>query len=235
MRLIDWQAAARVGAEAGSRRVILFDFDGVLVRGDAFAKWLRERFAQAWWLAIPLLLLAPAWLLASVTSRGRRMSVRVVVALALVGLDEAAYRRAAHAFGRTLARDTRDLSRAAFAALNGHRQAGDRVLVVTGCEETLARAILDELGLASIELVASRVMPGRFGLRVGVRNVGREKLRQLALHGIHPDWDLAYTDSLADLPMLSGARACVLVNPRGDTLARARLRLGNRVTAVDWR
>jgi phosphatidylglycerophosphatase C len=235
MRPNHWQAASRTDADTGVRRVILFDFDGVLVRGDAFAKWLRQRFAQAWWLAIPVLLLAPALLLASVTSRGRRMSVRLVVTLALVGLDEATYRRRAHAFGRTLARDTRDLSRAAFAALNAHRQAGDRVLVVTGCEETLARAILDELGLASVELVASHVVPDRLGLRVAVRNVGREKLRQLALHGIHPEWDLAYSDSLVDLPMLAGARASVLVNPRGDTFARATQRLGSRVTAVDWR
>jgi phosphatidylglycerophosphatase C len=234
MRVIDWQTASRVDVETGTRRVILFDFDGVLVRGDTFAKWLRQRYAQAWWLALPMVLLAPALLLACITSRGRRMSARLAVTLALVGLDEGAYRRRVHDFGRTLARDTRDLSRAAFAALNGHRQAGDRVLVVTGCEETLARAILDELGLISIELVASRVVRGRFGLRVGVHNVGREKLRQLALHGIHPEWDLAYSDSLVDLPMLSGARACVFVNPRGDTLARATQRLGKRVTKVEW-
>ncbi len=106
--------------------------------------------------------------------------------LALAGLDEATYRDGAGELGRAIAYDARNISGAAFAALKAHREWGDRVLVVTGCEETLARAMFDELGLVSIELVASRVGQGGFGLRVVVRNVGREKIRQLALRDVHP-------------------------------------------------
>jgi phosphatidylglycerophosphatase C len=84
--------ASAVDATTGARRVVLFDFDGVLVRGDAFAKFLRARHARAWWLALPLLLLMPILLVPVALSRGRRMVVRLVVGWALVGLDGAAYR-----------------------------------------------------------------------------------------------------------------------------------------------
>jgi phosphatidylglycerophosphatase C len=226
--------ASEADATTGSHRVVLFDFDGVLVRGDAFTKFMRARYTHAWWRSLPLLVLAPVLAAVALIPRGRRLVVRLVVGWALVGLDAEAYRTMADGFGRVLARDARHFSRAAFMALNRHRQAGDRVLVVTGCEETLARAILDELGLPEIELVASRVRPGRFGPLIAVRNIGREKLRQLALRDVVPEWDVAYSDSLVDLPMLAAAHAAIVVNPRGDMLARARARLGDRVTAVEW-
>jgi len=190
VRPANGRPASPDGAQTYVPRLVLFDFDGVLVRGDAFTKWLGHRFARAW-LVVPVSLLVSVLLPVAATARGRRLLVRVIVTLAFVGLDEASYRRSAHEFGCALARDTRLLSRAAFAALDTHRQSGDRVVVVTGCEEALARAILDEHGVGPIELIASRVVRGRFGLRIAVRNVGREKLRQLALRGIHPKWDVA--------------------------------------------
>lgn len=217
-----------------ARPVVLFDFDGVLVRGDAFSRWLRHRFAIAWWLIIPLVLMALVTFPAASTLRGRGVIVRWVVTLALVGLDETTYRVSARECGQSIARDPRRLSSTALCALKAHRDRGDRVLVVTGCEETLAHSILEQLGLASIELVASRVVQGRLGLRIAVRNVGREKIRQLALRDIHPLWDVAYSDSPADLPMLEASRSAVLVNLRGADLARVKTRLGDRSTMVNW-
>ena len=220
-------------APTGERRVVLFDFDGVLFRRDAFARLLRRRYARAGW-PLAWLLLASPLLLIAMSARGRRRAVRWIIAGGLLGLDERRYRALASGFGRALARDARNFRRDALAALNRHRHAGDRVLVVTGCEETLARAILDELGLAMVELVASRVAPGRFGLRVAVRNTGREKPRQLAALGIAAPWALAYSDSAADLPMLAAAQAPVLVNARPKLARRVERALSRDVQRVDW-
>ncbi len=70
------QATPCADEDALARRVALFDFDGVLVRGDAFSMWLRHRFATAWWLIIPLLLTALVVFPAASTSRGRRLLAR---------------------------------------------------------------------------------------------------------------------------------------------------------------
>lgn len=215
-------------------RIVLFDFDGVIVYGDAFTQFMRDRYARAWWRGVVLLPLLPVIAMLAITRRGRRALVSGVVAWALFGVGAARYRGLAEAFGRGFARDARNISRAACTALNAHGHDGDRVLVVTACEETLARAILDELGFAAVELVASRLVEGRFGMRVVVRNHGIEKARQLALRGIRPPWDLAYSDSLDDLPILAAARSAVLVNPGRNTLARVSARLGRRLRVVEW-
>ena len=219
----------------GVRRTVLFDFDGVLVRGDSFTRFMRARYRRSWPRAVALLLAAPLLGLFATTRRGRRALVHGVVHWGLRGLDESAYRARADAFGRALADDARNLQRAAFTALNRHRHAGDRVVVVTGCEHALARAILDRLGLHEIELVASRFAHGPRGPRVACRNVGREKLRQLATLGIESAWDVAYSDSLVDLPMLGGAVEAVLVNADAAQFGKARAALGERVRRVDWR
>jgi phosphatidylglycerophosphatase C len=216
------------------RRIVLFDFDGVIVRGDAFTKFMRERYARAWWRLVVALPLLPVGALLALTRRGRRWLLRALVTWAFVGVGEPRYRVMARAFGAQLARDARNIFVPACMALKRHRHDGDRVLVVTGCEEVLARAILDELGFGGVELVASRFVQGRFGLRVALHNIRIEKARQLALRGIRPPWDVVYSDSFHDLPILAAARSAVLVNPDRITLARVSARLGRRLSVVEW-
>jgi phosphatidylglycerophosphatase C len=219
---------------APTQRIVLFDFDGVIVRGDAFTKFMRERYAHAWWRLAVVLPLLPVVALIALTRRGRRRLLRAAVTWAFVGVDAARYRVMAQAFGGRLARDARNIFAPACMALKRHRQDGDRVLVVTGCEDVLARAILDELGFDGVELVASRFEAGRFGLRIALHNIRIEKARQLALRGIRPPWDVVYSDSFHDLPILAAARSAVLVNPDRITLARVSARLGRRLSVVEW-
>lgn len=213
---------------------VLFDFDGVLFKGDAFATFLRSHCRRQWWrvvLASPLLLAATPFVLMRWT---RRRAMTFLVHLALLGVSPSRYRCLAQNFGDALARDARRFSRAALDALNTHRHAGARVIVVTGCEEVLARAILDGLGLAEIELVASQFEAGRLGPRVKVHNVGFQKAHQLRLRGVHAPWDVAYGDSFADLDMLAGAREAVLVNPDRALIAKLSPRLRLRLAIVEW-
>lgn len=229
-------AAGAVHSEegAGGRRVVLFDFDGVLVRGDSFAAFMRDRYRRAWWRGIALLPLLPVFAVLATTRRGRHAVLRFCVVWALLGVGAQRYRGLAETFGRAFARDARHLVRAGLSRLNEHRHAGDRVIVVTGCEQTVARAILDELGFETIELVASRLVPGRLGMRIEVHNRGMEKAHQLRRIGVRPPWDVAYSDSQDDLPMLAAARSAVLVDPDRRTLAAVSARLRQRLSVVQW-
>ncbi|MFT3791083.1 MAG: haloacid dehalogenase-like hydrolase [Rudaea sp.] len=213
---------------------MLFDFDGVLFKGDAFTAFMRERCSCQWWrvaIASPLLLAASPFTLIRKT---RRHALRFLVHLAWFGTPLPRYRRLAQDFGAALARDARRFSRPALDALNAHRHRGARVIVVTGCEETLARAALDGLGLREIELVASQFDAGRFGPRIAVHNVGLQKAHQLRLRGVRAPWDVAYGDSFADLDMLAAARSAVLVNPDRALLAKLSARLRTRLSIVEW-
>ncbi len=219
-------------AAAAGTRVVLFDFDGVVLRGDAFAAFVRARLQRSLWrralglsLSLPLL---PSLLLT------RSWVVRVLVFAALAGLSEDAYLRHARDFGMQLVRQPRRFHRDALTRLRRHLAEGDTVMVVTGCEQHLVRSIFDELGLDGLPILASRLKAGPLGMRVAWHNVGRRKVESLKGAGIEPPWAMAYGDSHWDLPMLREAEEAVLVNATPKWCKRVERTLGRSVTRVHW-
>jgi phosphatidylglycerophosphatase C len=217
--------------DASSPRVVLFDFDGVLIRGDSFALFMRDRYGRSPSRKLLALLSAPLLLLAWPFSR--RLPVRMLVRIALLGLGEQRYQVIANAFAATLARRPKQFSRDGLQALRRHQAAGDRVIVVTGCEHTLASGILQQLGLTGIEVLASQLRPGWLGMRLLRHNVGQRKVQALARHGI-TEWQLAYGDSMYDAAMLKLATEAVLVNSTPVLCKKIEKALGRTVTRVEW-
>ncbi len=229
-RCID--SVADDAAPGAGPRTVLFDFDGVLMRGDAFETFVRMRLDRAPWrklvglaLSLPLLPTLPFT---------RRWVNKAFIASALLGLDEDGYRAHAQAHGQMLVRQPRRFHREALTQLRRHLADGDRVLVVTGCEEYLVRTIFVELGLEGLPILASRLRPGPLGLRVALHNVGVRKLESLKGAGIEPPWAMAYGDSHWDLPMLHAAEEAILVNATPKWCKRVERTLGRSVTRVHW-
>lgn len=214
-----------------TRRVVLFDFDGVLIRGDTFAMFMRDRYARVRWRKGLVLALGPWFLLALPFSR--RRVLRSLVHLGLLGLNETRYRDLAQTFAVALVRQPGHFCREGLRALRRHQAAGDRILIVTGCEESLVRGVLAELGVTDVEVLASRLRAGRLGMRSDWHNVGRRKVELLARHGIEA-WQVAYSDSSQDLPMLALAAEAVLVNATPKLCKRVEKALGRSVTRVEW-
>ncbi|WP_323137556.1 HAD family hydrolase [Dyella subtropica] len=212
-------------------RTVLFDFDGVLFRGDSFGVFMRERFGQS---LFRRLMLVPAlpWMLVT-WPISWRLPIRTAVHIGLLGLSERRYTEAAAAFAASLVRRPGQFSRDGLHALRRHQAAGDRVIVVTGCEQTVVRGILDQLGLDELEVLASELKPGLLGMRVKFHNVGRRKLVKLKAAGV-VEWQLAYSDSLQDIPMLKPATEAVLVNGTPKVCKRLEKVLGRTITRVDW-
>lgn len=216
----------------GARRTVLFDFDGVLLHGDAFALFVRARLQRARWrLLLGMLLALPMLPTLPFT---RRWVVRAFVSATLACQSAQRYRLLAREFGAELARQPRRFHRDALSRLRQHQAAGDRVLVVTGCEENLARGIFDTLGLADMEILGSRLRPGWLGMHVAWHNIGRRKLGSLRACGVEPPWDMAYGDSIHDVPMLREAREAILVNASPKWCRRVEQMLGRTVTRVHW-
>lgn len=220
---------------AAGGRLVLFDFDGVIVAGDSFASWLRREGLKpplrrlAGWLLAPVglpLMASPATL-----SLGARMFLHAAV----LGADAAALRASLDGWGRALARRPGKVIGDGLSALRGHLAAGDRVVVVSGTESTLLRAVLDELGVHGAEIVASELDLHGPSARVRRHCFGVGKLAALAAAGIAPPWDVAYSDSPNDLPMLRHAREAVCVNWPAARRPRAASARGGTVRFVDWR
>ena len=220
-----------VSAETVARRVVLFDFDGVLIHGDAFYLFMRERYKRAPWRVSLALLCLPLLLLQLPFSR--RLPARTLVRIALLGLGEKRYQAAANAFAVTLVQRSRQFCRAGLRTLRRHQAAGDRVIVVTGCEHALVSGILQQLGLTRLEVLASQLRRGWFGMRPQWHNVGRRKVESLAKHGLTA-WQVAYGDSIYDAAMLKLATEAVLVNGTPALCKKIEKALGRAVTRVEW-
>lgn len=225
------EAPVDAGAQPRVPRTVLFDFDGVLFRGDSFGVFVRECYAGAVFRRLFLLPALPWMLLTWPFSW--KIPVRTLVHVALLGYSEKRYAAAAQAFGAALVRRPGQFFRDGLHALRRHQADGDRVVVVTGCERHVVRTILDELGLREVEVLASEFRSGMLGMRVKMHNVGRRKVQQLHAAGIK-EWQLAYSDSSADIPMLKPAAEAVLVNATPKLCKKVERALGRTVTRVDW-
>ncbi|HET6431169.1 haloacid dehalogenase-like hydrolase [Dyella sp.] len=211
-------------------RTVLFDLDGVITVGDSFAGFMRERYAG---LGRKLLLLPALPWLALVRLFSWRLAVRTLVHVGLLGVSERRYGELAQDFASRLVRRPRQFQRDALLVLRRHQAQGDRVIVVTGSEHTLAQSLLSQLGLVGVELVASRLKPGALGMRLAHHNVGAGKVLALAAYGVSA-WQRAYGDSLHDLQMLKAAAEPVLVNGTPKLCKRIEQALGRPVERVAW-
>lgn len=222
------------GPQAGAPRVVLFDFDGVLFRGDAFNLFLRQRFRRAPWRVLLALPLSPLLAVLACWRGGRLADGRLLVRCALFGVGEAHYQRLVKSFAAGLVRGARRFSRDAIRTLRDQLQSGARVVVVSGCEERLLRELLDGLGIGQVEVEGTRLVRGWLGMRVKWHNLGAAKVARLAALGLQPQWDAAFSDAWTDLPLLRGAREPVLVNATPKLCKRVEKALGRSVTRVEW-
>ena len=227
----DMTPPAAASDDVPAQRVVLFDFDGVLLHGDAFYLFVRSRYARSWLRKLLVLPCLP-WLLLQLPF-SRRHAARTLVHIALFGTGEQRYRTQAQAFAAELVQHSRLFNRDALRTLRRHQQAGDRVIVVTGCEQALVGGILEQLGLGEVELLASRLRVTGLGMRTGFHNIGANKLKALAGHGVRA-WQVAYGDSMYDADMLKQAAEPVLVNGTPKLCKKMDAALGRVAGRVEW-
>lgn len=225
-------APAAVGGEdAPARPVVLFGLDDVLVHGEPMHAFVRQRLRAAAW-RWPVILACLPWLLVrALMSRARLRAT--LGRLALLGVHEARFQALVDDFAAGLVRRSRSCSRDGLRALRHCMAEGQRVVVVTACEQRLAQAIFRELGLFEVEVLASAWCDGWSGMRMAQANRGREKVRLLARHGLQ-DCLAVYSASLLDVPMWRLAKEAVLVNGTPARCRKLEQALGRAVTRVAW-
>lgn len=227
--------AGRFPPQRADAPVVVFDFDHTLYDGDSgshlFA-WLIRRSA---WRVLLALLLAPVFGTMTAFLPTRRIGISAFVWAGTVGLhrrrdldeliDRYVERHAATLEARLLP--------VALGVLHRHRMAGDRVVVATGAPPELARAILAFVAHEDVPVIGSAVGP-RFGAVVATRHChNEEKVRMLHEQG-YAAFDVAYSDSSADLPLLLAAAAPVVVNPKHDSVAAFRRQLPAGTPILNW-
>jgi phosphatidylglycerophosphatase C len=212
---------------------VMFDLDHTLVRCDSFAGFNRRLLLNDWWRAALTIAASPAILLLWSRKRTRSAAVSTLLWIGTIGqsgrLDELMSAFVARQFAnRSL------VCAEAVEQLQRHVREGDRVVVVTGAAESLARRVCARIGCDGVEVVGSTLRLWHGGWVGGESCKGEAKIRMLAGRRIEAPWDCVYTDSASDLPLLRLARRKVLVNPRPRSRARVAEVLGTDVEVVVW-
>ncbi len=198
----------------------LFDMDGTLFGVDSQMRFARFVLRRHGWRRLYLLFVLPCGLLR---------------ALHLIGTPGMKRAFLAYAWGmkkETLARDCRDfveqelvpeLYPEVLARYEEHRRAGDTTVLCSASPDWWVQPFGAALGFTHcigtpLEPVTTRV-PLLPRIPAPGNNKGENKLTRLAAIGI-THADVGYTDSAADLPMLSICERAVLVNPKDSLVAR---------------
>jgi phosphatidylglycerophosphatase C len=211
---------------------VVFDLDKVLLGGDASTLFLSGRLRQAPRRALPLLLAAPLLIPGAAISATRPLAARLMTRIAVGGSAQSDVEAVAGAYGRALARKPEAAVAEAIACVRRHQDDGDRVVVATGCEETLARGFLAAIGLGDLDVVGStgQLWPPRVRWAMG-----ESKVSMLAERGYPPPWTSVYSDSASDLPLFAGTSRPVLVNAGEKAAKQIERTLGRRPETVTWR
>jgi phosphatidylglycerophosphatase C len=211
---------------------VVFDLDKVLLGGDATTLFLHGRLRQDPARALPLLLAAPLLLPGAATPQVRPLAARVLTRIAVGSRADDDVAAVAAAYREALTRKPEAAVADAIACLREHRAAGHRVVVATGCEETLARGFLAAVALGDVDVVGSTGSLRPLRVR---RAMGETKVHLLVERGYPPPWLAAYSDSASDLPLFAGTPRPVLVNADERAARQVARVLGRRPETRTWR
>ncbi|MGN0868980.1 MAG: HAD-IB family phosphatase [Akkermansia sp.] len=191
--------------------IALFDMDGTLFEGDSQLRFCRRVLRRYPWRRLHLLILLPAACAAPFLGGGSWLK-RAFLTYAC-GLSRETLQAEARAFVQ------QELLPALYpellARLRAHQAAGDETVLCSASPEWWTQELGAALGfsrtLGTPVLMGARV-PLFPRLAAPGNNKGHNKVLRLAAIGISHA-EVGYTDSAADLPMLSLCRRAVLVNP----------------------
>ncbi len=197
----------------------LFDMDGTLFAGDSqlrFCRWILKRHG---WRRLYLLWLIPMGLLRGLHVINTQRMKRAFLAYAW-GMEREALQQECKDFVQQ--EILQILYPPVLERLRAHQAAGDTTVLCSASPDWWTQLVGKALGfthtIGTPTAMAERVelMPG---IPAPGNNKGANKLVRLANIGIEHA-DIGYTDSAADLPMLSICDKAVLVNPRPAFAAR---------------
>lgn len=229
-------AIAGAASDRPDASLVVFDFDHTLYDGDSGGHLFKWLVMRSWWRIALALLLAPVFGPMIAFLPTRRMGISGFVWAGTVGLH--APRDLDDVIDRYVALHDADLRGRllpiALDVLARHRKAGDRVVVATGAPPELARAILAFVAHEDVPVVGTVVGP-RLGGIVAVRHCHfRMKMTMLREAGFTGPVVRAYSDSSADLPLLTEAAEPVVVNPKADSVDRFREALPAGTPILNW-
>jgi len=213
-------------------RLAVFDLDGTLTRGDTFVPYVLDflvRRPRRWLRVVPAFATVVWFFL------GRMSRDRLKERLSMICLGGASRDELASCTARFVSRVLRKGMRAgALAALEKHRSAGDRLVLLSASPDLYVPALASSLGFHECLCTELQWNGARLSGRFATANRrGEEKARLVgAMRAAAPGGIAAYANSGSDLPHLLLVDRPMLVNASARTRRRA---AGLGIPCGEWR
>jgi phosphatidylglycerophosphatase C len=218
-----------------NRRFAFFDVDGTVIAHDSFLLLARLTLRQQPWRIVPILLLSPIFFYTALTKCDRRWAKSAL----LWSLTCFRGRRATVRFFRAFA--TKEVIRLWFSeatdTLAELRSRGNSICYVSASGQIWLRHLLNRADPHPKTVIGSRLGFFLGGVVVTSPNCyNEEKLHRIEQHlGTDLQWEAAYSDHVADLPMLLKARHRFVISPKAKHLPHFRRELGESFELLNWR
>lgn len=208
--------------------VIVFDFDGTLVRGDSVATFSLAFLVKRPLRLICLLPALPFVLPLLASERWLSPGVTAFWWLLSWGTRTRTLAEELLAYSRTVL--VRRTNGATLAELKAHLARGDRVVVATAAPPLVARELLRKNGVPAVPVVGTRLVRRYGGLVARPHCFGERKVEELERRHHVRKWAEVYSDSDFDLPIMRLAERVTLVAPSSRARARIERELSPRVS-----
>ena len=198
----------------------LFDMDGTLFAGDSQMRFARFILRRHGWRRLYLLFVLPCGLLRALRLMNTPLMKRAFLAYAWgLTVEQLEEEAAAFVQGELIPAIFPELRE----RLEAHQRAGDTTILCSASPDWWVQLFGRALGFTHVIGTPITSYEKRVPLLPTIpppgNNKGENKLKRLSAIGI-THAELGYTDSKADLPMLSICERAVLVNPKPSLAAQ---------------
>lgn len=211
-----------------------FDVDGTVIRTDSFRLLVKTAFLKAPWRLVFLPVCGVVALLTWFLKLDRRYAKSCTLWAITVGKSK---RDAVRLLKSTLSTRFQDLWFVQMKAeLEELRAKGFKICYVSASGQIWIRSLLNAMDQGEKRVIGSRLGFFFGGVIMTSRNCyGVEKLSRIdALLGKDIHWKIAYSDHIADLPLLLACENKVVISPKTAHLNVFKAKFKNNFTLNNW-
>ena len=217
------------------RKVVVFDFDGTLVSKDTgyqFNRWLIKKSIFRRFLTIAFLPIIATLITNSIS---RRFGLNIWNYIATGFQNESLFRLRKNFMHFYFTRSGSVAYAEGLNELRQHQQNGKSILIISGCPHWLLHGAVKHLGLRNINIIGSKCKVSNFALLLEKHCYKSNKLRMSKESGYeYSNWLTGYSDSRADIPMLSKCANKVLINVKPEKVSQFKRKLSGPIEIRSW-
>ncbi|KAB8033380.1 HAD family hydrolase [Fluviispira multicolorata] len=215
-------------------RYAFFDFDGTLISQDSFLTLLRKGLKGAPWRIFLLLFVSPTLLLTFLLKLDKTKAKSALLWSLTFGKSK---RNSVRFLRNSIASESQKIwFKEANQTFQKLRDEGIEIVIVTASGQTWVRAMLSEHKLQFRTIIGTRLTFFAGGVVLNSKNCYQEEKINRIHEALGKDfiWHSAWSDHIADLPMLVRSNKRYIICPKDKHLSIFTKELNKNYTLLKW-